>query len=147
MIALKSSESKASFNVLVRSCASTLGIVAATPKARSRTHTAPRKPLCHQRAANGTVRNCIGRIGIDRGLLRLAFVSRRTNDANETPLSFQPEPIQRYSNDNGQNGAMSTDSVPPHPSKQILRLRVSYHVKTRGQESLRVQSLFLCPGS
>ena len=31
MIALKSSESKASFNVLVRSRASTLGIIAATP--------------------------------------------------------------------------------------------------------------------
>jgi hypothetical protein len=44
-------------------------------------------------------------MGIGRGLLRLAFVSRRTNDANETALSFQPEPIQRYSNDNDQNRA------------------------------------------
>ena len=29
----------------------------------------------------------------------------RYNDANETAFSFQPEPIQWYPNDNGQNGA------------------------------------------
>jgi hypothetical protein len=105
MIALKSSESKASFNVLVRSRASTLGIIAATPKARTRTHTAARKSLYRERIANGTVRNCFRRIGTNRGSLRSAFFPRRTNDANETALSFQPEPIQRYSNDNDQNRA------------------------------------------
>ena len=96
---------QAEFSQLDGSRASTLGIVAATPKARTRTHTTARKPLYQQRVANGTVRNCLGRVGIDRGLLRLAFVSRRTNHANETALSFQPEPIQWDSNDNGQNGA------------------------------------------
>ena len=91
MIALKSSESKASFNVLNRSRASTLGMIAATPKARTRTHTAARKPLYHQRVANGTVRNCLGRICISCGFLDLASLPRRTNDANETALSFQPD--------------------------------------------------------
>ena len=105
MIALKSSESKASFNVLNRARAVTLRIIAATPKARTRTHTAARKPLYHQRVANGTVRNCLGRIRISCGFLRLASLASRTNDANETALSFQPEPIQRYSNDNDQNRA------------------------------------------
>ena len=82
MIALKSSESKAGLNVLNRSRASTLGIIAATPKARTRTHTSARKPLYHQRVANGTVRNCLGRIRISCGFLRLASLASRTDDAN-----------------------------------------------------------------
>jgi hypothetical protein len=105
MIALKSSESKASFNVLVRSRASASGIIAATPKARTRIHTASRKPLYHQRVANGTMRNRLGRIRISCAFLRLAPLASRTNDANETALSFQSEPIQRYSNDNDQDRA------------------------------------------
>jgi hypothetical protein len=47
-------------------------------KARTRTHTAARKPLYHQRVANGTVRNCLGRIGISCGFLFLASLARRT---------------------------------------------------------------------
>jgi len=90
---------------LNRSRASTLGIIAATPKARTRTHTAARKPLYHQRVANGTVRKSFRRIGISRGLLRLASLPRRTNEANKSALKFQPEPIQWYPNDQNQNGA------------------------------------------
>ena len=36
------------------------------------------------------MRSCLGRIDLSRGFLRLAFSPRRTNGANETALSFQP---------------------------------------------------------
>jgi hypothetical protein len=88
-----------------RSRASALGIIGTTPKARTRTGSAARKPLYHQSVANGTVRSCFGQIRISCGFLHLASLASRTNDANETALSFQPEPIQRYSNDNDQNRA------------------------------------------
>ncbi len=70
---------------------SAFAIIATTPKARTRTHTAARKPLYHQRVANGTVRNCLGRIDLSCGFLRLASFASRTNDANQTALSFQPD--------------------------------------------------------
>ncbi len=44
-------------------------------------------------------------MGPNRGSLRSAFFPRGTNEANETALSFQPEPIQWYPNDKDQNGA------------------------------------------
>ena len=90
---------------LNRSRTSTLGIIAATPKARTRTRTAARKPLYHQRVANGTVRNCLGRIGNSCGLLRLPSATGGTNRADQGALKFKPEPIQWYSNDDDQNGA------------------------------------------
>ena len=132
---------------LNRSRASTPGVLAATPERRTRLHTAARKPLYHQRVANGTVRNCLGRFGIDRGLLRLAFVSRRTNHADETALSFQPEPIQWESNDQNQNGANDhyRFGFPKQGLGELVNLRGS-HAQIL-QNSLAFQSLFLWPDS
>jgi hypothetical protein len=116
-------------------------------KARTRTHTAARKPLYHQRVAYGTVRNCFRGIGTNRGSLRSAFVPGRTNDANETALSFQPEPIQRYSNDNDQNRADNEYrfGFPKQGLGELVNLRGS-HAQIL-QNSLAFQSLFLRPGS
>ena len=105
MIAFKSSESKADLDVLDRSRASAFGIIGATPKARTRTHTAARKPLFHQRVANGTVRNCLRQVGISCGFLRLAPGPCGTDYVGESALQFQPEPIQWYPNDQNENGA------------------------------------------
>ena len=93
------------------------------------------------------MRNCLGRIGIGRGFLRLAFLPRRTNDANETALSFQPEPIQRDSNDQNQNGANNDyrfDS-PKQGLSELVNLCGSHAQML--QNSLAFQSLFLRPGS
>ena len=82
-----------------------------------------------------------------RGSLRSAFFPRRTNGANETALSFQPEPIQRYSNDKNQNGA--TDDYrfgfPKQGLGELVNLRGSHAQML--QNCLAFQSLFLCPGS
>ena len=90
---------------LNRSRAVTLRIIAATPKGRTAPRAAPRDSFHHQRIADWTMRNRLKRIRISRGLLRLAFLPRRTNDANESALKLQPEPVQGYSKDENQNGA------------------------------------------
>jgi len=90
---------------LNRARASAFRIIAATPKGRTRARAASRESFHHSRIADWAVRNCLGRIYIGRGLLRLASRGSRTNDANESALNFQPDPIQRYSNEKDQNGA------------------------------------------
>ncbi len=128
MIALKSSESKIGLNVLNRSCASAFGIIAATPKGRTATRATPRDSFDHQRVADWAVRNCLGRIRISCGFLHLASVPRRTNDANKSALKFQPEPIQRYSNDNNQNGTKNEYrfDFPKQGLGELVNLRGSH---------------------
>src|SRR5919108_3848887 len=50
--------------------------------------TAARKPFDHQCVADWTVRNGLRYIGVDGRFLRLAVVSRRTNDANDSAFKF-----------------------------------------------------------
>ena len=68
------------------------------------------------------------RIRISGGFLRLASLASRTNDANESALSFQPEPHQRYSNDNDQNRAKNEYrfDFPKQGLGELVNLRGSH---------------------
>ena len=110
--------------------------------------TASRKSLYHQRVANGTVRNCLRRIGIGRGLLCLGVVSRaermtRMRVRSSFSLSqYNGIPTTRIRTAQ----TMITDSAFPNRAWVNWSICSGSHAQML-QNCLAFQSLFLCPGS
>src|SRR5439155_23957207 len=99
-----------------------------TPERRTAARAASGESLHHQRVANGTMRNYLRQVGISCGFLRLASGPCGTDYVGERALQLQPEPHQRYSNDQNQNGAKNEYRLdfPKEGLGELVNLRGSH---------------------